>query len=681
MLTPEQIDIANHKTGHAKVLATAGSGKTTVMVSRIQNLIGSGVKNNDIVSVMFNREACDQFKSKLVKIYHKEAPPVFTFHGIGSVVLNELVSKELLPKAKLETSEYVQSKIAREALDRWAGHEKSIYRIAVEFVAFVDLCKSSLSNPIDVFIEYGFPAKYRYFTEAFKVFENKRKRRGLRFFGDLIFDPVMCLLKSKSAAESIANRFEHIIIDEGQDISEVQQKLIELLAGTRASVMIVADDDQCIYTWRGAKPEYLIDGFDKVFKNAKTYFLRRTFRYGHQISVAANHLIKNNHARIPKLCISSAGTPATQLKLDTEIVGQPGLPAHISEWVDDGGSAADIAVLVRSYSQAVPIELALLKSGQAYRLEGGTSLFESADIGAIICGLHVANKSFHRLSGSVKVKMASMFMKTPSLGLPFSQEREIQSKIYKDPEALPELLDDVSFEVKEKWMKERLLKRSIAWRNVATMGDDDPLTVVDYLVENTGVKHHIEYVAKTEEDAEEMWRRYECVRTYIAHSKRDLRGFMGHVEDLRSSHAVSKTTNAITIMSVHRSKGLEFPFVIMPGLSQGRFPLIVKNATRPCDIQDERRLFFVAMTRAKNKLLMIAPNDTRLARYLGYGSDQPPEELQADAANASQFLYECNLFLSMSADKLVKKISLLPHGVKSPDVVVNYVREYTNLAK
>jgi len=190
------------------------------------------------------------------------------------------------------------------------------------------------------------------------------------------------------------------------------------------------------------------------------------------------------------------------------------------------------------------------------------------------------------------------------------------------------------------------------------------------------VQHHINYVAKNDEEKEELWSRYEAVINYAEHTELDLIDFVEHLEQLRKGVIEDEdgtVKEALLITSVHKSKGLEYPFVIMPGLSQGRFPYIPRDS-RPWCIEDERRLFYVAMTRAQEKLVMISPNDNRLAKYLSKGADQPPESIEADPGNASQFIYETNLFLSMRADLLVNKKERIPDGIKSPLSAQEYLK-------
>ncbi len=676
MLNSKQEQVANHKQGHAKVLAAAGSGKSTTMIQRVSRLVETGVQQREILSVMFNRDARDSYKDKLLDTYSKDkCPPVFTFHGLGGNIQSKLVENGELPKCRLETSEYKLFNAAKEALMPWISEIKAKRQIVMEFISFVDLVKNSIGKPIDVFSDYGIPGKFRFFLDAFKAFERQRMKDKTQYFSDLIYTPIMFLKKNTKKAEDFSNRYQHIIVDEFQDISDIQMAMIQILAGKKASVMVVGDDDQCIYSWRGAKPDYLISGFDKFFPKPTVYTLNETYRYGHQLSLAATHVIKNNSTRAPKICISNVNCNPTDVSLDVEKVGQPSVPKQISDWTKSGRELSEVAVLVRSFSQAVPVELALLQSGIPYTVEGGTALFDTPDIGALLAGLHIGAGTFEDLPETDKRKMISYFIRFPSLGMSRDVEYQLITEALSNLEDPVGALDTFTFKVQEQWIKDRLLRRARVWRNLQVMTEEPVDELIDYIVEETGVNHHIEYVAKNVAEAEDMRARYEVIKVYAAHRGETTVAFARHLETLRKG--VDKDGNrgeGILITSVHRSKGLEWPFVIMPGLAQGKFPYIPRTSDQAWNIEDERRLFYVGMTRAQEKLVMICPNDRKLALFLGKGSDSPPEIIEPDPANASQFVYETNIYLSQRIDLLIQGKAQLPNGVVSPESTRAYLK-------
>ena len=187
------------------------------------------------------------------------------------------------------------------------------------------------------------------------------------------------MLADSELAAWVTDRVDHIIVDEYQDINESQQQLLKILAGSRAKVMVVGDVDQCIYEWRGARPEYITTRFQLDFPNPENYQLSYTFRYGHQLSLAANHLIAGNKKRDRKLCISHETNPKTIITCLEEQKKHPAISV-LSEWREKNRSLRDAVVLVRLFAQSVPVELALLEAGIPYRLEGNAQVFDCSEV-------------------------------------------------------------------------------------------------------------------------------------------------------------------------------------------------------------------------------------------------------------------------------------------------------------
>jgi DNA helicase-2/ATP-dependent DNA helicase PcrA len=300
-LTDEQLRIINHSGGHARVSAVAGSGKTTTMVARVGQLLQQGVSANLVMVLMFNKSARDSFAEAMQNRLPSAAqlPEVRTFHSLGMRLVNSFTKRGALPPYSLVTEEYIQEKLARQVAnevyresqdnDGWlAGDEVE------EFITFIDRVKSTVTGPAEVFKKLDLSTRYSYFIKAFDLFEKVRRERKIRFYADLIHEPLMAMLADSELADWVTDRVDHIIVDEYQDINEAQQQLLKILAGSRARVMVVGDVDQCIYEWRGARPEYITTRFQLDFPKPENYMLSYTFRYGHQLSLAANHLISWN---------------------------------------------------------------------------------------------------------------------------------------------------------------------------------------------------------------------------------------------------------------------------------------------------------------------------------------------------------------------------------------------------
>jgi len=392
-LTEEQCKIVHHQGGHAKVSAVAGSGKTTTMISRVAHLLEQGTAAPNILILMFNKSARDSFAAKLGELplpRAQQLPEVRTFHALGLRLTNSFTKRGHLPQCKLITAEFLLEKYAKASishvLEQLEGNEEWLSKENLEsFIAFIDLVKADTKPVNQVFLDLNFDERFDYFIHAFKLFEKTRKAQKIRFYADLIYDPVQAMLGDKQIVNWVSDNVDHIIVDEYQDINEIQQQLLKCIAGKRADVMVVGDVDQCIYEWRGAKPEYIISRFEHDFKGAASYTLSYTFRYGHRLSLAANHLISNNKLRDNKLCLSFPGTADTGIHCFEETARHPVLSV-LQEWKKDKRKLQECAVLVRMFAMAVPVELALLEEEIPYCLEGHEPVFECREIMAL-CGL------------------------------------------------------------------------------------------------------------------------------------------------------------------------------------------------------------------------------------------------------------------------------------------------------
>ncbi|MCI5122794.1 MAG: ATP-dependent helicase, partial [Candidatus Electrothrix sp. AUS4] len=269
-LTEEQEAIIRHSDGHARVSAVAGSGKTTAMIGRVRHLLQQGVAPEKILVLMFNRSAREVFAGRLHRSLQGTGlrpPAVRTFHALGLRLVESFTSRQYLPCYRLVTEEFQLERLAREAMKKHAaqidGEESWSSKEGIEgFLLFLDRVKSDIAPPQEVFAACGLGEQFSHYVGAYTVFESLRSTARIRFYPDLIHEPVLAIQQKEALADWVANHVEYILVDEYQDINEVQQQLLVHIAGQRAQVMVVGDVDQCIYAWRGAKPDYIVSRFD-----------------------------------------------------------------------------------------------------------------------------------------------------------------------------------------------------------------------------------------------------------------------------------------------------------------------------------------------------------------------------------------------------------------------------------
>ncbi len=648
-LTDEQLRIIHHTGGHARVSAVAGSGKTTTMVARIGELLKRGIGADRIMVLMFNKSARDSFAEKmhcLLASSARQLPEIRTFHSLGMRLVNSFTRRGALPGYTLVTEDYIQEKLARQVASE-------VYRLEQEgegwlagdeveaFLAFIDQVKSTTAKASEVFKKLDLSPRYNYFINAFELFEKVRKERKIRFYADLIHEPLMAMLADGELAAWVTDRVEHIIVDEYQDINEVQQQLLRILAGSRARVMVVGDVDQCIYEWRGARPEYIISRFQLDFPNPVNYQLSYTFRYGHQLSLAANHLIAGNRKRDQKLCISHESTGGTVVTCLAEQKKHPVVPL-LSEWRKQGRSLRDAAVLVRLFAQTVPVELALLEAGIPYRLEGNAQVFDCLEIVALTGYLKFALGIFADDMQAEREKMLTAMLSQPHLGIKREEMAVLVHGIAANPQAAPQILSDWRGSELPPFIRKRFSEAAVNWRwlqDSSASGRADVL--LKRIIEKLYLYDFYHNFSARAVIAENRVKTCQAFVDFAASQKLSVRGLLERVEEFRAA-AKEPTAEALLVTSVHRAKGLEWPLVILPGLEDGAFPFYRERQDMLEDMEDERRLFYVAMTRAVERVVCIHPADAELQRCVAKCCGRAPQAV----VRASRFLYEANPGLS-----------------------------------
>ena len=649
--TPEQTAVANHQDSHAVVSAVAGSGKTETMINRIGVLLSRGVDSRRILCLLFNKSARDDFARRLSSRYASSTvPEVFTYHAFGLRLCNAMADAGLIASGELDSSGRVIHALARNAMaltnDANPDDEPLDlgFETVQEFLAVVDLLKNGLYNGSD--LPAGVAKLDRRSSHAYKVYEELRTERNVRSFTDLVFDPVQCALVNDRAASFIANRYDHIIVDEFQDVNEAQMVLIRLVAGMRAKVMAVGDEDQCIYTWRGARPDYMTHRFAALFPETKRYSLPHTFRYGQDLADIANSVISNNINRVEKVCTPALPvSTVVALQLHNGSCG-PHVTTELQSWTRRGNRLADVAILVREYNNTIPIEIDLQRESIPYRLVGAPSFVERAESLAVRAYAQLA------MPGGLKSCPAEMLrpyigalLSVPSLYLKRDEMEAIVSTAVSNPANLRQIgLNHFKrySQGKRSFAIDRRLEAvdTWAWCQNAAPSAGAARFLAD-LYKRLNLFNAIRKQNQRPEVTKEKIRLLHNMILLAESGRHTIQSFVSYLDSIGQKHKDQiEADDSVLLTSVHRSKGLEFPMVILPDLAEGLFPKIPAAEDPIHDIEDERRLFYVAITRAKHRLLMLAPFDAGLVTSaMKKGGSLPP----LDQMKASRFLYESRL--------------------------------------
>jgi DNA helicase-2/ATP-dependent DNA helicase PcrA len=632
-LTSEQEAVIHHPFGrHARVLAVAGSGKTITMAYRIKHLVMEHQVNpSNIRVLMFNRLARKQFQCRLEKearIPSSHQPQVHTFHSFCYQFIQKMSTAGMLPSAIdfwldgrseliwLYINIAISNLERRKALppDRVDPDEAS---------EAIQLWKGSLIPPPR--------AGYRgnpYIPLVYEEFEKLRMQQNALTYDDFIPLTVGILETEQAINRQWCNRADHVIVDEYQDVNYGQQRLIELLAGQRADVMVIGDDDQTIYEWRGARPSYIIREYQTVFANKPhvDYKLSRSFRFGPVIAQCAHNTISFNTTRVEKPLIAHfAGRPA-QIHIIEGSSGQTAdvnkeLATQVVALVKGGGvKPEEIKVLVRMFAQLSGLEAEFLARRIPYRVRGQAPFFERREIRVLLDYIKLAIEINHPVSKQAEEQLL-FIANTPSRMLPREAlRRAMEAARFQGAttkQALMALVDSPETPL-IRLQRERVIElATILERTGERVACEPGLLAGDllaWLVDSLGYLEHFDNYYG---DGEDAFDRKHAVLNFIVYATgtrfRPLE-LVEHIRELDTTQGAPEDQQ-IEMTTVFRVKGLEYDYVFIPQCVERYMPCLYGTGNRVFDaagfvkepepseaIENERRLFYVAITRAKREV-------------------------------------------------------------------------------
>ena len=634
---------------HIKVLASPGSGKSTVACHRVSYLINEcGFRSDEILATMFNSDAVDEFKEGLDELDVYPMPPVRTYHKLAKKILESLAKHNIGDNIPLETSSSFTHRLIFDAMKvtKETFPEINIFDHQLKEVveAFIGRVKGAMNTPEECYEAY-FQDENVALVTIYQNFEILREKARVRTFDDLIKDAVVLLESNEAAYKAVANKFKAIIVDEYQDINEISHRLIKSIAGERAWLTVVGDDDQTINEWRGAKPEYLISEFDKDFPSPKVFYLDRTFRYGHTVSLLANSLIKHNKVRVDKLCVSAENSHHTRVRYkeypsDLEVPyychKQTAIVDEIKEHIDRGGSYNDVGILLRVYSLSPFIEMALLANKIPYTLDGNKSVLECDEYHSLIGLLCYAYYKDAPLKQ--KYTWVNKALRLPRLPIKEDLYKKLVEAVVLGKgevhvRKLCKSLSRYSYKQTINRVKSLLFVNEREW--------DCALDVIKCFEDKSNLLQSMTMLDDMEKSARidaliSSFKSIFCLEGYSIVDA--LKAYRALVTLIKSNR------DGVQILSVHKSKGLAWPVVIVPGLAEGVFPYQKKDAYM--NVESERRLFFVAITRVRKYLLLLGPKDGGFENIAKSFKSRPLGPYHQLPSNVSRFMYECDFYLN-----------------------------------
>ncbi len=599
-LTAEQQAVVHHREGHARVAAVAGAGKTTTMAARVLHLLGSGVSPKRMLVLMFNRSAKDDFQRRLASMASagQPLPDVRTFHSLGHRLTQSLCRWGALAPRRLLSAEWQMERLLRQAsLNVLAGQvdrrDAALEGDRLEALAhFCGLVKAEMLPAAALYERLNYEPDTDYFPTAFEEAERLLHAEGVMTYADLLYRPLQALEADATLRKRVEGFLDHVIVDEYQDINTVQQRLLAVLAGPSANVMAVGDANQCIYEWRGARPDTMLENFTATFGKATDYPLSMTFRHGHALALTANHAIMANQRRPDQLCLAEAGNPDTRITVGQ---GSRLLLDALMDWQAQGRALSDASLLVRSWALSVPFQLALLQAGIPFRL-----LREDRFVFRL--------PLVQALAGYLKLSRRPELLHDPeqlllllSQPTPFVARERLQRLAYQlaTTQQWPERHEPVLAALKP--LQRRTLKKR--WEllcELPKLNAWPPAKLLGHVVEAIDAEKTLKRAAARRDKGEEDVRLLD-VLIEQAESVQDPDAFIELLE-----RPVENQAGGVLVSTVHGAKGLEWPLVAVAGVNEEDFPHYSRdNPLNDERLEEERRLFYVAITRAKEQLLVL----------------------------------------------------------------------------
>lgn len=613
-LTEEQRAIITAGVEHSLITAVAGSGKTFTLAWRIRYLLEAGQDPDRLLVLMFNRSARLDFQRKLVAVTRGTGlvlPEIRTYHAMGLRLYRRFVAEGYLPgfsDAILSEQEIhfqvwqLLRRLAPEDLQDDIRRNKKDY---VETAAgFIDRVKTTLSPAQLVFESLGYGDRHGYLVDLFHAFEQWRKQQARISYADMLYEPVMAIHQNPPLQRLVANRMDVVLVDEYQDTNEIQHLLLGYVAGERARVTVVGDPDQTIYEFRGARPEFILTRFAAEFDRPLEQTLTVSFRYGHRLALLANHLISHNRGRKDVLCHAHGTTPATAVSLHESDQDADTVLDLVRAMSDAERSAT--AILVRVWSQSVAIELRLLAQGLGYRIDQGKGALFSREVASVMTLLRVLAGRLDQVPEADRFELAGQLLRFPHVGLKESQLTPLARMLARFETDWGQRLLDLDFAALPPLPARKL--RRLGETLVALTGTTGPAhRLLERYIEQTELYEGIRSLAMTHEAASE---RVDTVQGLLAY----LKGLglapadaLDHLRRLRHQ-AGSGQGEGVLLSTIHRTKGLEWDTVILPGLREKYLPYSPRQADDPAAlVESERRLLYVAITRSRRRLHLIAP--------------------------------------------------------------------------
>jgi DNA helicase-2/ATP-dependent DNA helicase PcrA len=654
-LNPKQQEAATHTDGPLLIIAGAGSGKTRVLTHRIAYLIKEhNVPPSSILAVTFTNKAAKEMAHRLNRLTGILSRQLWigTFHSVCGRILRRDIDKIGWRKDFLIFDEYDQESLIREIIKELDLDDRFKPGVLREKIS---KAKNEFKSP-EEYEDTALDFSAEKVSAAYKLYQKKLFENNAMDFDDMLILAVKLFRECPEVLASYQDRFRYISVDEYQDTNLVQYTLTNLLAKKHRNICVVGDNDQSIYGWRGADFRNILN-FERDYKDAKVVLLEQNYRSSKTILDAANSVIANNRQRKDKnLWTENPEGDLIEHFTAPDSHGEARYVTNELKKLADRYMYNDFAIFYRTNAQSRVMEEVLMQEGIPYRIVSGVKFYERAEIKDILSYLRLTVNSKDNIS-------ASRLILNTLEGVGKGTLKKLELAGEKDNKSIFEVIQDVDkLELSPKLKK--LIQRFVDLMNgfKFDLPNFTAAEMIEKVINESGYKQKLELEATPEAIS-----RVENIKELISVAKEfeknsddnALAAFLTQVSLMTDLDKIDENTPAVTLMTVHSAKGLEFPVVFMIGMEEGIFPHY-RSLSEPSELEEERRLCYVGMTRAKKRLYLVSAEERLLFGENWYNGPSrfieeiPPELVKADMA---------------AKDKEIEKIDI---GVPAEEIEYHY---------
>ena len=612
-LNKEQKEAVLHKEGPCLVLAGAGSGKTKVLTTRIANMINDGIYSGNILAITFTNKAAKEMRDRISNMVKNNYAFVGTFHSFGLRVIRENTEKLGLTSnftiIDSDDASSIIKKIMKELDISTKEYSVSYIRNKISFIKNEMLSDSEVDKYLN-----SPPEKVA--VKVYREYEKVLKRNNAVDFDDLLKRPVELFMQNDDILDKYQEKYRYILIDEYQDTNEVQYKLVKLLASKYRNLFVVGDVNQSIYGFRWSNYKNILN-FEKDYPDSKSITLNQNYRSTNTILNAANSVIKNNVERKEVNLYSTFGDGVkikyfrgNDEKDEVKLVID-----EIKKLLDEGYDYNDFAILYRTNAQSRNVEDAILKVNWPYRVVGSYYFYKRKEIKDLLCYLRLISN--HQDDVSLE-----RVINVPKRGIGDTSINNLRSLARENNECMFKCLS----KPKEVEFKKLILELT------EDAKDLDLTELIDVVLEKSGMKEELEKEHTLEADIrlENLMEFKSITENYQKETGTvNLEDFLEDISIVADQSEHETLDNAVTLMTMHAAKGLEFKVVFLIGMEEGIMPHSM-SLNEAGELEEERRLCYVGITRAKERLYI-----TNAKRRMLFGNTNmnPPSRFIAEIDN------------------------------------------------